>query len=384
MRKTTGEESTSPLSELDARSQEIFRQVVESYLEGGAPVGSQTVAKELNGALSPASVRAVMAELEGLGFLYAPHVSAGRLPTERGLRLFIDGLLKLGDLPQSDCSRIEALCAGAGRNLREVLREVGEGLSGLAQCASLVITPKEEQRAIRHIEFVRLDPGRALVVIVDTHDLVENRLIDLPPGLPAHALIEASNYLNDRFAGRSLEEAGRAIEADMAADQAELDAATQKVIEAGLAVRTAADGDPSLILTGRARTLEGVQERANMERVQLLFEALERGRTLRRLLDSTLQGSGVHVFIGAETELFALSGCSMIVAPLVQNESGAGPPGRHRRDRAHAAQLRPHHPDGGLHGARRGPPARLSMVGRRAAAGAPPGRAGTRRSGGKP
>ena len=327
MRKTTGEESTSPLSELDARSQEIFRQVVESYLEGGTPVGSQTVAKELNGALSPASVRAVMAELEGLGFLYAPHVSAGRLPTERGLRLFIDGLLKLGDLPQADCSRIEALCAGAGRNLREVLREVGEGLSGLAQCASLVITPKEEQRAIRHIEFVRLDPGRALVVIVDTHDLVENRLIDLPPGLPAHALIEASNYLNDRFAGRSLEEAGRAIEADMAADQAELDAATQKVIEAGLAVRTAADGDPSLILTGRARTLEGVQERADMERVQLLFEALERGRTLRRLLDSTLHGSGVHVFIGAETELFALSGCSMIVAPLVQNESGAGPLG---------------------------------------------------------
>jgi len=327
MQKATRDESISPLSELDERSQEIFRQVVESYLQGGAPVGSQTVAKELNGTLSPASIRAVMAELEGLGLLYAPHVSAGRLPTERGLRLFIDGFLKVGELPVSDSSRIEALCAGAGRNLREVLREVGEGLSGLSQCASLVITPTQEQRAIKHIEFVRLDPGRALVVIVDTHDLVENRLIDLPPGLPAHALIEASNYLNDRFAGRSLEEASRAIEADMTVDQADLDAETQRVIEAGLAVRTAADGDPSLILTGRARTLEGVQERAAMERVRLLFEAIERGRTLRRLLESTLDGSGVHVFIGAETELFALSGCSMIVAPIMQHDGGTGPLG---------------------------------------------------------
>ncbi len=321
------EERAGPLSELDERSQEIFRLVVETYLAGGAPVGSQTVARELNGVLSPASVRAVMAELEGRGFLYAPHVSAGRLPTERGLRLFIDGLLKLGELPPSERTRIEARCAGAGRNLREVLRTVGEELSGLAQCASLVVTPKAEQRAIQHIEFVRLDPGRALVVIVDTHDLVENRLIDLPTGLPAHALIEASNYLNDRFAGRSLQEASRTVEADLEADQAELDAETQKVIEAGLAVRTATDGDPSLILTGRARTLEGVRERVAVERVQLLFEALERGRTLRRLLDSTLQGSGVHVFIGAETELFARSGCALIVAPLVQHDGSPGPLG---------------------------------------------------------
>ncbi len=317
----------SQLSEIDARSQAIFRQIVETYLAAGDPVGSRTVARELDGTLSPASVRAVMAELEGLGLLYAPHVSAGRLPTERGLRLFIDGLLKLGELPPSECSRIEARCAGAGRNLQEVLRTVSEELSGLAQCAAVVVTPTTEQRAIRHIEFVRLDPGRALVVIVDTHDLVENRLIDLPPGLPAHALIEASNYLNDRFAGRSLQEARRAVEADLAEDQAELDTQTQKVIEAGLAVRTAADGDPSLILTGRARTLEGVQERSAMERVQQLFEALERGRTLRRLLDSTLQGSGVHVFIGAETELFARSGCAMIVAPLAQPGSSPGPLG---------------------------------------------------------
>ncbi len=318
---------TSPLRELDQRSQEIFRLIVESYLVDGVPVGSRTIAKGLNGALSPASVRAVMADLEGLGFLYAPHVSAGRLPTERGLRLFIDGLLKLGELPKADSSRIEALCTGAGRNLREVLREVGEELSGLAQCASLVVAPTRGQRAVKHIEFVRLDPLRALVVIVDTHDLVENRLITLPPGLPAHTLIEASNYLNDRFVGRSLEEARRKVEAEIAADQADLDVETQKVIEAGLAVRSASDGDPSLILTGRARTLEGVQEHADMERVRLLFESLERGRTVRRLLNATRDGSGVHVFIGAETELFALSGCSMIVAPLAQGESKDGPLG---------------------------------------------------------
>ncbi len=313
--------------ELDQRSQEIFRRVVESYLVDGAAVGSRAVAKDLQGALSPASIRAVMANLERLGYLYAPHVSAGRLPTERGLRLFIDGFLKIGELPPDDRGRIEALCAGAGRTLPEVLRAVGEELSGLAQCASLVVTSTNAQRAIKHVEFVRLDPGRALVVIVDAHDLVENRLIELPPGLPAHALVEASNFLNDRFAGRSLEEARRLVESEIAAHEADLDVETQKVIGAGLAIRTASETDSSLILTGRARTLEGVGEQAAMEEVQRLFEALERGRTLRRLLDSMLEGSGVHVFIGAETELFALSGCSLIVAPLAQDDNSLEPLG---------------------------------------------------------
>ena len=199
------------------------------------------------------------------------------------------------------------------------------------------------------------------MVIVDTHDLVENRLIDLPPGLPAHALIEASNYLNDRFAGRSLEEASRAIEADMTVDQADLDAETQRVIEAGLAVRTAADGDPSLILTGRARTLEGgtgtgppwsgcgcCSRRSSV--------AVRSAACWNR----PWTGSGVHVFIGAETELFALSGCSMIVAPIMQHDSGTGTLGAIGVIGPHQAQLCPHHPHGGLHGSGRRPPARLN------------------------
>lgn len=309
---------TDTLRQLDERSQEIFRLVVEGYLRDGAPVGSRTVARAMDPSASASTVRNVMGDLEETGLLYAPHVSAGRLPTERGLRLFIDGFLELGEVSESERGRIEALCAGAGRSLREVLREVSEGLSGLASCASLVFAPVAERRPIKHIEFVRLDPVKALVVIVDARDFVENRLIDLPPGLPAHALAEASNYLNRRFSGRPLEEAMEAVESEIARDRADLDAEAEKVVKAGLAVRPGAGADAPLILTGRARLLGGTEGTADMERIQRLFEDLERGRNTRRILDSTLAGPGVHVFIGADSELFERSGCAMIVAPLAR------------------------------------------------------------------
>lgn len=312
--------ATDTLRQIDERSQEVFRLVVEGFLRDGLPVGSRTVSRAMGPGASPATVRNVMSDLEESGLLYAPHVSAGRLPTEQGLRLFIDGFLELGELPAGERERIEALCAGAGRSLREVLREVSEGLSGLASCASLVFAPVAGRRPIKHIEFVRLDPAKALVVIVDAHDLVENRLIDLPPGLPAHALVEASNYLNRRFSGRTLEEAVAAVDSEIERDRADLDVETEKVVKAGLAVRPDSGPEAPLILTGRARLLRGTSDRTDMERIQRLFEDLERGRNTRRILDSTLAGSGVHVFIGAESELFERSGCAMIVAPLARGE----------------------------------------------------------------
>ncbi len=310
-----------PLREIDERSQEIFRQVVESYLRDGQPVGSRTISRAMDASLAPATVRNTMADLEDLGLLCSPHVSAGRLPTERGLRLFIDGFLEVGEVHEHEREQIEALCAGAGRNLREVLREVSEGLSGLAQCASLVFAPVTERREVKHIEFVRLDPMRALVVIVDVRDFVENRLIDLPPGLPAHSLIEASNYLNHRFVGRTLEEAKAEVETDIDSIRAELDAGVEKIVKAGLAVRSDEDDAP-LILTGRARLFNGTMEFEDVERTRRLFEEIERNRSIRGILDSTLSGSGVHVFIGSENQLFDSSGSAIILAPLARGDEG--------------------------------------------------------------
>ncbi|SDB35474.1 heat-inducible transcriptional repressor HrcA [Belnapia rosea] len=302
------------LAGLDNRAATILRELVEIYVTTGEPVGSRTLSRRLPLGLSPASIRNVMADLEEAGLLYAPHTSAGRLPTERGLRLFVDGLLEFGDLSEEERGEIAARCAASGRSMQETLGEAGQMLSGLAGAAGLVVAPKSEG-TVRHIEFVGLGPGRALVVLVTADGRVENRVIDVPPGLPPSALTQASNYLNARLAGRSLDEARLQVSDEISANRTALDALTNQVVESGLATWTGGGGG-SLIIRGQAKLLQNLDQAARLGEIQALFERLEAQETVLRLLDLAQRGQGVQIFIGAESGLFDSAGLSMVVAPF--------------------------------------------------------------------
>jgi heat-inducible transcriptional repressor len=311
--KPAGGEAARP-GGLDSRSAAILRQIVELYVETGEPVGSRTLSRRLPVSLSPATIRNAMADLEGAGLLYAPHTSAGRLPTERGLRLFVDGLLEFGDLTEEERSEIAARCAATGRSFQDTLAEAGQMLSGLAGAAGLVVAPKSDG-AIRHIEFVGLGPGRALVVLVDQFGQVENRVIEVPAGLPAGALAQATNYLNTRLNGRTLTEARDEVEGEISANRTALDALTTQVVEAGIGTWSGMGGG-SLIVRGQSRLLENVAEAARVAEIQRLFDRLEAQETMLRLLDLAQRGEGVQIFIGAESGVFDSAGLSMVVAPF--------------------------------------------------------------------
>jgi len=302
------------VAELNERAREVLRLVVESYVETGEPVGSRALTRKITEALSPATIRNIMADLQDLGLLYAPHTSAGRLPTDAGLRLFVNGLLEVGNLSEEERESIEARCAAVGRSMNEALEQATSLLSGLSRCASIVMAPKTEQ-PLKHIEFVNLGPGRALVVTVTQSGQVENRLIETPIGMPASALAEASNYLNAKLSGRTFDEARRLILDDLKLKRAELNELTARVIESGLATWAGEPGS-ALIVRGQARRLEDITAIADLERVRALFDALERGESFARLLELANGAAGVQIFIGADNPMFANTGCSMVVAPF--------------------------------------------------------------------
>ena len=305
------------LAQLNERSREIFRLIVESYLATGEPVGSRNLSRILPMTLSPASVRNVMSDLEQLGLVYAPHTSAGRLPTEIGLRFFVDALMQIGDLTERDRKAIEAQVAGSGqaKSLEAVLTEASGLLSGLSRAAGVVLTAKSNPR-LKHVEFVRLEPERALVVLVGEDGQVENRVLNVPVGLPTSALIEAGNFLNARIRGRTLADVKAEIEGRVKEGQAELDQLTQKIIAAGLASWSGGESDErKLIVRGQAHLLEDLKVLADLERVRLLFDDLETRREVIDLLGRAEQAEGVRIFIGSENKLFSLSGSSTIVAP---------------------------------------------------------------------
>ena len=310
----------SIISELNERSREIFREIVEEFVKTGEPIGSRTLSRRLLTRLSPATIRNVMADLEDLGLLHAPHTSAGRLPTDAGLRLFVDGLLEIGQLTQDDRADIESRCAVLGKNVEETLAEATTALSGLAGCAGLVAAPRMD-RPLKHVEFVSLGDGRALVVMVSDDGIVENRLIDLPVGTPPSALVEASNYLNARLVGRTVDEVRGGIANEIEQRRAELDDLTSRLVEAGLAVWSGEKPGGSLIVKGQAYLLDDIAALGDLERIRSLFEALETQELLVRLLEVTGGTDGVQIFIGSENPLFNLTGCSMIVAPFAGSGS---------------------------------------------------------------
>ncbi len=304
---------------LDERSRSIFRDLVETYLDTGEPVGSRTLSKTSGLNLSPASIRNTLADLTSAGLLASPHVSAGRMPTHAGLRLFVDGLLQVGDLEADDRTAIDTRVSAVGRRPEDVLSEVSNLLSGLAGGAGLVASPAQDA-PLRHVEFVNLSPTEVLAVLVTEDGNVENRLMRPPPGLPPAALIEAGNYLSARLRGRTLAEALSAIREEISAKQAQLDGAASALVEAGLA-DWAGPEQRTLIVRGQSRLLESVEAAEDLERIRLLFDDIERQEGLLSLLDEARQAQGVRLFIGSENPLFSLSGSSVIVAPYRNREN---------------------------------------------------------------
>jgi heat-inducible transcriptional repressor len=311
------------VASLDERSREIFRRLVDTYLAIGEPVGSRTIARTLPGSLSPASIRNVMADLEDAGLIYSPHTSAGRVPTQAGLRLFVDALLNLNPLAAEEQAKIEAQVASSNRQRtrEEILAETTNLLSGLSHCAGVVVAPKLNVR-LRHIEFVHLAAGRALVVLVGDDGSVENRAVEIAPGIPPSSLARAGNYLNQRCQGKTLAEVQRFVRDDLETVKRELDELTARVVETGVATWSGAKtpDEKTLIVRGRANLIEDSATLADLERVRQLFDDLETQKDLVELLGAAEGGEGVKIFIGSESKLFSLSGSSLIVAPYRDQE----------------------------------------------------------------
>ncbi|MDQ7017765.1 MAG: heat-inducible transcriptional repressor HrcA [Robiginitomaculum sp.] len=311
---------SNPLSALDARSREIFRELVESYLQDGEPVGSRKLAQNGKTGLSSASIRNTLADLAAMGLLTSPHVSAGRLPTQAGLRLFVDGLLQIGDLVENEQRDIDARVRAKGATLDQALTEASSLLSGLAGGAGLVLAPVHES-ALRHVEFVPISSVQTLAVLVYEDGSVENRLMSPPPGATPAALSEAGNYLSARLKGRTLDEARKDILEDIANHTSALDEAAEGLITKGLA--DWAGGPPTertLIVRGRSNLLGAVEADIDLERIRYLFDDLERKKEMVSLLDQAQNAPGVKIFIGSENALFSLSGSSVIVAPYMDSE----------------------------------------------------------------
>ena len=302
---------------LKPRSLEIFHEVVAAYLEDGLPVGSSRLAKTSKLDLSPASIRSKMSDLEDAGLLYAPHTSAGRVPTETGLRLFVDGLIEFNRYLQTDeRSTIDSECAARGISMNQLLDNASKTLSGLSNCASLVLSPTSEAD-LQHFEFVSIGANRALAVLVRTDGQVENRLIDLPVGLPSSALTKAANYMNSKLANRNMKTAAALIQEDIALHRAELDELTTSLVEQGIGIWSDGEGgaDAALIMRGQANLLDDIQAVEELAEIRGLFDALDARENALRLLDATRDGDGVKIFIGAENKLFASTGCSLVIAP---------------------------------------------------------------------
>lgn len=309
------------LKSLDQRSRDIFRLIVESYLREGEPVGSRNLSRILPQSLSPATVRNVMSDLEHLGLVYAPHVSAGRLPTQLGLRFFVDAFMEIGDLSADERKLIESEVRSSGdvRDIERLLTDASQMLSGLSQGAGLVLAGKSES-PLKHIEFVQLDPRRALAILVAQNGDVENRVIDLPPGVTTAQLIEASNFLSAHVQGKTIGEIRAEMESLKTRVKGELDILGQDLVNRGLAVWTQDPGGSArLIVRGRSNLLSNLSDAADIERIRLLFDDLETKDGLIQLLDLAEEGSGVRIFIGSENKLFSLSGSSLVVAPYRDN-----------------------------------------------------------------
>ncbi|MEL7252673.1 MAG: heat-inducible transcriptional repressor HrcA [Pseudomonadota bacterium] len=314
-------EAGKTLELMNTRSREVFRRVVEGYLATGDPVGSRTLTRDMSEKVSAATIRNVMQDLEYLGLLDSPHVSAGRVPTQEGLRMFVDGLLEVGDLENTDREMIDATLGSNSDDVGAALDRIGSALSGVTQGASLVLAPKHEA-PIKHMEFVALGPDRALVVLVFADGQVENRIFTPPPGQTPSSMREAANFLNALIEGKTLSDLQSAIRVEIEKRRQEIDVLAHDLVESGLAVWDGGGTDSfeRLIVRGRSNLLDGHGDEGDIDRIKTLFDDLERKRDIAEFLELTDEGEGVRIFIGSENKLFSLSGSSLVVSPYMNSD----------------------------------------------------------------
>jgi len=312
-------ELDSQIIELDKRSKKIFSLIVEDYMNTGVAVGSRKLSTKLKDRLSPASVRNVMYDLQEAGLLTSNHSSAGRFPTDLGMRFFVDGLLQVGSLSQIECSDIKKKITSNTSSAEEIYSDATKLLSGLSDCAGIVVAPKLDG-GMKHIEFLPISKEQALVVMVSDKGLVENRLIKLPKGLPSNTLVEISNYLNSRLKGRSLIESQTIIKEEIKSDRKDLDEVSKKLIDQGLACWADANKKNKLIITGTSKLLGDVKAIEELENIRLLIERLEDKENLIGIIQETQEADGMQIFIGSDNSLFGMTGCSTIISPFKNKE----------------------------------------------------------------
>ena len=305
------------LSEMNDRSREVFRRVVEGYLDTGDPVGSRTLTRDFSEKVSAATIRNVMQDLEYLGLLDSPHVSAGRIPTQLGLRMFVDGLLEVRDLDAQDREKLNATLGSNEQDVGSMLDRVGSALSGVTHGASIVLAPKHEA-PIKHIEFVSLAPDRSLAVLVFADGHVENRIFNPPPGQTPSSMREAANFLNSLAEGRTISELRSVMATEMKRRKAELDVLAQDMVNSGLAIwENQGEQNERLIVRGRSNLLESGTASEDLDRIRNLFDDLERKRDIVEFLELAENADGVRIFIGSENKLFSLTGSSLVVSPYM-------------------------------------------------------------------
>ena len=310
-------DAPSLLTEMNDRSREVFRRVVEGYLASGDPVGSRTLTRTMTERLSAATIRNVMQDLEILGLLDSPHISAGRIPTQAGLRMFVDGLLEVGSVSDEDRGRIDANFGGNDHDVPAILDHIGAALSGITRGASVVLTPKHEA-PIRHIEFVSLSAERALVVLVFGDGHVENRVFSPPPGQTPSSMREAGNFLNSLASGKTLSDLRRTFVQDIAQRRQEIDQLAQALVESGVALwENPGEGSERLLIRGQSNLIASSTDAGDIDRIRTLFDDLERKRDIEKFLELAESGEGVRIFIGSENKLFSLSGSSLVVSPYM-------------------------------------------------------------------
>jgi len=308
------------LEEMNNRSREVFRRVVEGYLADGEPVGSRTLSREFSEDISAATIRNVMQDLEFLGLLGSPHTSAGRIPTQQGLRMFVDGILEVSEVDKNDRKKIDKIVSDETNQVDDILDDISTTLSGVTQGASLVLTPKREA-PIKHVEFLPLSISQALVVLVYADGHVENRLFKPPPGQTPSSMKEAANFLNALMEGNTLSEAKKLIKNEIDYRRQELDTLARDLVQSGLALwEDTEERHERLIVKGRANLLNESSQQEDLERIKNLFDDLERKRDIADFLELTEKGEGVRIFIGSENKLFSLTGSSLVVSPYMNSD----------------------------------------------------------------
>ncbi len=311
--------SKSLYLELSERSKQIFKQVVESYLKTGEPVGSETILKNVGINISSASIRSILAELQKEGLLYAPHISSGRLPTKEGLKFFVDGLLEFGRLSKEEQENIKNACQSKATSFQDILDKASQTISGLSNCASIVVAPKFQNR-IKHIEFIRLNTNQIMSIIANENGLVENRILESNRNYNDNILKQVSNYLNSKFSGKTIAELKIIISNEINNSKHELDLLSKKLIEEGIVKIAPNSETPYIFLHGQSSLLEDEIVSKDLDQIRNLFDDIENKTNFIDILDNTSKAQGVQIFIGSKNFLFKHSGLSMIMAPYKNKE----------------------------------------------------------------